>query len=136
MSISIDLLDKGLVEIINGNFGTLRGIIKINLQNELKESCKLRLKIRGTVKINLSIAQWNSFTSESFVSESTPSIDHHFTNVEAVLWEKPNNLVLEKGLHSFPFSIDLPLTIPPSLDLTHANVSYVVRVKSILNFLK
>ena len=108
----------------------ITGCVSLNVKERMRIN-SLKVKLNGHAKIN-----WNEKRAYSFQSFET-NISHsrdelHIDLVVTLVSKKKKTngeskeLYLESGRHSFPFEIQLPVTLPTSFEHPNAKIRYTL----------
>ncbi|KAG0263175.1 hypothetical protein BG011_009178 [Mortierella polycephala] len=116
-TLKIDVPRKELV-LLTGRTTVLKGTLYLNLRKNTKVK-SLQLEFTGRSSVT-----WVDENTYSPATRHTtaPHIEHTWPFISRQHKRPPT--VLQAGQHAFPFSLDLPDTLPESLTTTHGKVAY------------
>ncbi|KAF9198621.1 hypothetical protein BGZ49_000502 [Haplosporangium sp. Z 27] len=111
-------LEQSDIVIVEGRTTVLKGTLYVNLQKNTKVKT-LQLEFSGRSSVT-----WVDENAYSPATRHTtaPHIEHTWTLISNP--SKKGSTVLLAGQHAYPFSLELPNTLPESLTTTHGKVSY------------
>ncbi|KAF9182744.1 hypothetical protein BGZ51_008730 [Haplosporangium sp. Z 767] len=116
-TLRIDVPQKELV-LLTGRRTVLEGTLYLNLHRDTKVK-SLQLEFMGRSSVTWvdenTYSPATRHTTAPHIEHTWPFISHH---------HKQPATVLQAGQHAFPFSLDLPDTLPESLTTTHGKVAY------------
>ncbi|KAG0323492.1 hypothetical protein BGZ99_002749 [Dissophora globulifera] len=116
-TVRIELLQPQVV-VTTGETSTMEGVVYLNLHKNTKVK-SLHLEFSGRSSVT-----WIDDNAYSPATRHTtePHIEHTWSLISHEHKQPPT--LLESGQHAFPFSLELPETLPESLTTTHGRVSY------------
>ncbi|KAF9350966.1 hypothetical protein BGX34_000893 [Mortierella sp. NVP85] len=118
-TLRIELANSELV-LMTGKTTTLQGVLYVNLQKSIKVK-SLQIEFSGRSSVT-----WVDDNAYSPATRHTtsPHIEHTWPFISQP--HKKSTTTLEAGQHAYPFSLELPDTLPESLTTTHGKVAYRV----------
>ncbi|KAF9113461.1 hypothetical protein BGX27_001525 [Mortierella sp. AM989] len=118
-------LEQEEIVLVAGRTTILKGTLYVNLQKNTKVK-SLQLEFTGRSSVT-----WVDDNAYSPATRHTtaPHIEHTWTLISNP--SKKGATVLLAGQHAYPFSLELPDTLPESLTTTHGKVAY--RLSATLN---
>ncbi|KAG0240599.1 hypothetical protein BGX31_001850 [Mortierella sp. GBA43] len=118
-ALRIELAQTDLV-LVAGKTTLLQGVLYLNLQKNTKVKS---LQIEFTGRSSVTWVDDNAY-SPATRHTTSPHIEHTWSIISHP--NKKSTTVLEAGQHAYPFSLELPDTLPESLTTTHGKVAYRV----------
>ncbi|KAF9356182.1 hypothetical protein BGX26_005612 [Mortierella sp. AD094] len=111
-------LEQSEIVLMEGRTTVLKGVLYVNLQKNTKVK-SLQLEFNGRSSVT-----WVDDNAYSPATRHTtaPHIEHNWTLISNP--GKKGSTVLLAGQHGYPFSLELPDTLPESLTTTHGKVAY------------
>ncbi|KAF8936210.1 hypothetical protein BGZ58_004471 [Dissophora ornata] len=110
-TVSIELAHPEVV-LMNGQVAVLEGTVYLNLHKNTKIKT-LHLEFSGRSSVT-----WVDATRHT----TAPHIEHSWNLISHQPKQAPTQM--QSGQHAFPFSLELPDTLPETLTTTHGKVSY------------